>query len=239
LFGAVLEEIDFANDLPPTAKGWTVSELLAAEKSALGFYITGHPLEGYLDVLQRMKATKSSDLPGLNTGSRVTCGGIIADLQTRTTKKGDKFALLRLEDEAGGTKCVLWPEVYRKHSALLQNDTPAMITGRLELSEDNPPTIIVDQVQNLDAASRTNEFVVLRAPRQDDLSELFDAVLSLLSTHPGDCDVALEALTNDGTLVRIKANPALRVKRSDELEKALAKLGCKVSIEKVPASDNA
>ena len=234
LFGAVLEEIDFANDLPPTAKGWTVSELLAAEKAALGFYITGHPLEGYLDVLQRMKATKSSDLHGLNTGSRVTCGGIITDLQTRTTKKGDKFALLRLEDEAGGTKCVLWPEVYRKHSALLQNDTPAMITGRLELSEDNPPTIIVDQVQNLDAASRTNEFVVLRAPRQDDLSDLFDAVLSLLSSHPGDCDVALEALTNDGTLVRIKANPALRVKRSDELEKALAKLGCKVSIEKIP-----
>ena len=80
--------------------------------------------------------------------------GIISDLQTRTTKKGDKFALLRLEDEAGGTKCVLWPEVYRKYSTLLQNDLPVVIIGRLELSEDNPPTIIVDQVQSIDAASR-------------------------------------------------------------------------------------
>ena len=43
LFGGMPEEIDYANELSPTAKGWTSSEMLAAEKAALGFYITGHP----------------------------------------------------------------------------------------------------------------------------------------------------------------------------------------------------
>jgi DNA polymerase-3 subunit alpha len=231
LFGSVPEEIDYAREISPTIKGWTATEMLAAEKAALGFYISGHPLERYVEVLQNVKAVGSAELATLNTGSRVTCGGIIAELNMRTTKKGDKFALLRLEDEAGGTKCVLWPEVYRKHAALLQNDLPAVIIGRLELSEDNPPTIIVDQVQSIDAASRVNEFLVLRTPRADDFPTLCDSILGLLSSNPGDCEVALEALTENGTIVRIKANNALRVKRSSELEEALKKLGCGVSIE--------
>lgn len=156
----------------------------------------------------------------------------MSDLQIRVTKKGDKFALLRLEDEAGGTKCVLWPEVYRKNAAVLKNDVAAIVTGRLELSEDNPPTIIVEQVQTVEAASRINEYVVLRAPNQKDYSVYFDSILTILNAHPGDCDVTLETLVNDETVVRIKANPALRVRRSTELESQLKELGCAVSFEK-------
>jgi DNA polymerase-3 subunit alpha len=231
LFGAMPEEIDYANEISPAIKGWTAAEMLAAEKAALGFYISGHPLERYLEVLQNAKAVTSSELPNLNTGSRVTCGGIISDVQTRTTKKGDKFALLRLEDEAGGTKCVLWPEVYRKHSALLQNDLPVVIVGRLELSEDNPPSIIVDQVKSIDAAANISEFLVLRAPQAEDFLTVCDSILDVLNAHPGDCDVTLETVTDSGAVVRVKANNALRVKRSSELEEALKKLGCRVSVE--------
>ena len=237
LFGGMPEEIDFTKEISPTLKGWTPTEMLAAEKAALGFYISGHPLERYLEVLQNVKAVSSSELPNVTTGTRVTSGGIITDLQTRTTKKGDKFALLRLEDEAGGTKCVLWPEVYRKHTALLQNDLAVVIIGRLELSEDNPPTIIVDQVQSIDAASRSGEFLVLRTPQGDDFPTLCDEILGLLSSNPGDCDVTFEALIDNGTIVRVRANPALRVKRSSELEEALKKLGCRVSVEN-PANGN-
>jgi DNA polymerase-3 subunit alpha len=231
LFGAMPEEIDFANELSPNAKGWTSSEMLAAEKGALGFYITGHPLERYLETLQNMKAVRSSELPELTSGVRVTTGGIIGDLQIRTTKKGDKFALLRLEDEAGGTKCVLWPEVYRKYSALAQNELPVIVIGKLELSEDNPPTIIVDQVHSIDAKERGNEFLVLRTPKHDDFPTLCDSILMLLSANPGDCEVAIEALIEEGAVVRVKPNNALRVRRSGELEQALKALGCGVSIE--------
>jgi len=127
---------------------------------------------------------------------------------------------------------VLWPEVYRKHSALLQNDLPAIIIGRLELSEDNPPTIIVDQVQSIEASARQNEFLVLRPPQQEDLSTLYDSILSVLSTNPGDTEVAIETRTDNGLVVRIQANNALRVKRSSELEDALKKIGCVISFEK-------
>ena len=236
LFGGLPEEIDYSKELPPNAKGWNHTELLAAEKGALGFYITGHPLENYFEILQGYKAIKSTELPNLTTGIRVTSGGIISELQTRTTKKGDKFALLRLEDDLGGTKCVLWPEVYRKHSTILQSDLAVIITGRLELSDDGPATIIADQVQSLDAAAKSGEYVVLRTPAHDDYATLFDSILSLLSSNPGDCDVTVEALVDPATIVRVRANPALKVKRSEQLELALKNLGCSVTFEKIQST---
>jgi DNA polymerase-3 subunit alpha len=235
LFGTMPEEIDFANELPPTAKGWTLSEVLAAEKAALGFYISGHPLERYMETLKKAKAVKSSELAELTSGIRVSSGGIIGDLQIRTTKKGDKFGLFRLEDEAGSTKCVLWPEVYRKHGAVAQNESPVIVFGRLELSEDNPPTIIVDQVQSMDAAARVNEFLVLRTPAHEDFSTLCDSILTLINLHPGDCEVTLEALIDERTVVRVKPNDALRVRRSAELEQALKHIGCTVTFETLTA----
>ena len=119
----------------------------------------------------------------------------------------------------------------------MQDDLAVVIIGRLELSEDNPPTIIVDQVQSIDAASRTGEYLVLRTPQGDDFPTLCDEILGLLSSYPGDCDVTLEAVTDNGIIVRVKANQALRVKRSSELEEALKKLGCFVSVEN-PSNGN-
>jgi hypothetical protein len=123
--------------------------------------------------------------------------------------------------------------VYRKHSTVLQNELAAIIKGRLELSEDNPPTIIVDQVQTVEAVSETKEFVVLRTPKHEDYPSLFDSILSVLSSYPGDCDITLETEVDESTMVRVKANPALRIRRSPELEAALKDLGCQMAIERI------
>jgi len=233
LFGVVADDAGPAEELPRSPTPWTHTELLANEKAALGFYITGHPLGDYIWLLQSLKAARSVELSGLVSGVRICIGGIISDLQPRTTKKGDRFALLRLEDEAGGTKCVMWPETYRKYSAMLQNESPVLVTGRLELSEDNPPTVIADQVQSLDDILKNRELVVFQVPATDDQEGLFDAILHLINTHPGSCDVTLETVINADTLVRVKVNSALRVARTPKLESALKQLGCTVRIETV------
>ncbi|HEV8189330.1 MAG TPA: hypothetical protein VGP83_16370, partial [Pyrinomonadaceae bacterium] len=63
-------------------------------------------------------------------------------------------------------------------------------------------------------------------------STLCDSILTLLNSNPGDCEVTLEAVVGDGTVVRVKPNDALRVKRSTEFEQSLKELGCSVSIER-------
>jgi DNA polymerase-3 subunit alpha len=241
LFGAVIA--DETPEEVPQAKGWTATELLAAEKNALGFYITGHPLANYVDLLQSLKAAKSIELPNLRSGGRISIGGIISDLQPKTTKKGDRFALLRLEDESGGTKCVLWPETYRKHSNVVRNEAAVLITGRLELSEENPPNIIADQVQSLDDLQKNQELVVLQLPASEQTEPLFDSVLHLISSNPGNCDVAVETQLDAGILVRVKVNSSLRVQHSAKFEAELKELGCRVKVERAAyrsfaASDN-
>jgi DNA polymerase-3 subunit alpha len=232
LFGEAVEGTHSMDRLPPTAKGWTRAELLAAEKTALGFYITGHPLDRYLDLLQTLKTAKSVELPTLTSGNRISIGGIISDLQLKTTRKGDRFALLRLEDEAGGTKCVFWPEAYRKHLALLQNESAVVITGRLELSEDGPPSIIADHLQSLDAILKGAEIVVIRLPNSDDPERLFDDVLHLLHTNPGSCELMIELAVDTNTLVKVRPNSQLKIGRNEKLESALRELGCVVRAER-------
>jgi DNA polymerase III subunit alpha len=229
LFGN--EEVDAsgAEELPQVGPVWTRPQLLAAEKNALGFYITGHPLENYVDLLAQMNAARSAELPNLESGSRVKIGGILGDLQLKTTKKGDRFALFRVEDETGGTKCVAWPEAYRRHATLLQAELPALLTGRLELSEDNPPTIIVDQVQRLDGVSaRKTNHVVVRLPSEAQTESLLDGVLNVLNKNPGPFEVVLETKVEEDLLVRVRANPTLRVDHSRALISDLKQLGCMV-----------
>jgi len=239
LFASVAEDSCVVEQLAPAAIPWTRSQLLLAEKAALGFYITSHPLANYGDALQTSKALKSIDLPTVASGSRVTVGGIINDLQLRTTKKGDRFALLRLEDEGGGTKCVLWPETFRKFSAVVRNDLAALVSGRLEISEDGPPSIIVDQVQSLDDMLKAKEIMVLSVPQPEDPAQMFDSILHLINTHPGTCDIALEASFDEGLLVRIKVNSSLRLERSAKLEAALKQLGCGLKVERMAFAANA
>ena len=237
LFGSGFDDDNFIEQPATIGEPWTRSQLLLAEKAALGFYVTSHPLGSYLGLLQSSKAVKSVELPNLTSGARIHIGGIVNDLQPRTTKKGDRFALLRLEDEAGGTKCVLWPETYRKYGTIVKNELPVLVSGRLELSEDNPPSIIVDQVQSLDELVKAKEMVVLRVPAApDDPAELFDAILHLINTNTGNCDVMLEAAVDSDIVVRVKVSSTLRVKRSEEFESAVRKMGCVVKIEKMALS---
>jgi DNA polymerase-3 subunit alpha len=236
LFGSLPEEDGPTEHPPSTGEPWTRSQLLLAEKAALGFYVTAHPLASYAELLQSSKAIKSLELPNLTSGVRVSLAGIIGDLQPKTTKKGDRFALLRLEDEAGGTKCVLWPETYRKYSQLVKNELPVLVTGRLELAEDNPPSIIVDQIQSLDEMWKAKELVVLRVPPAPDPAELFDGILHLINSHAGNCDIMLETAVDD-LVVRVKVSSTLRVERSEKFEAAARKMGCVLKVERMALSN--
>jgi DNA polymerase-3 subunit alpha len=153
----------------------------------------------------------------------------VSDLTTRTTKKGDRFALFRLEDDSGGTKCVCWPEAYGKHSGLLQAELPALVSGRLELSEDNPPSVIVDLVQRLDGVRVSKpRSVFVGLPASSPTEDLFDNVLDALHKYPGSEDVVFEVMISDDTRVRVRANQALRVEHNPALVSELKQLGCSV-----------
>lgn len=228
LFGSVQAEVtDSISDLPE-AKAWMPMEMLAAEKKALGFYITGHPLDAHFETVSKLGAVSSAELAVQETGSRATIAGLVTALQLRTTKKGDRFAIFQLEDQAGSVKCVLWPEPYRRHSAMVADEATVLVTGRFEITDDGAITVIAERLTELSQAIQQKaRELVIRFPPHADSIKLSETVRALLEQSRGDCDVFVEVIS-EGALVRLRAHPTLKVQGSVEIESALIQLGCEV-----------
>jgi len=211
----------------PEATAWTPAEMLAAEKKALGFYITGHPLDAHAESISQLGVVASGELASLETGSRATIAGVVTDLQLRTTKKGDRFAIFRLEDHLGSVKCVLWPEPYSRYSGVVQDQAPVLVTGRAEIDESSA-TVFAEKVVDLNGAvQRKARELVIRLPRGVDAVALCDRIIGLLEQSKGECDVLVE-LPIEGSLVHLRAHHSLKVQGSGEIEAALREFGCEV-----------
>jgi len=229
LFGGTDSEPVEEHGVLPQATPWTGTEMLASEKKALGFYITGHPLDGYAEVISSLGAVSTIDISSLETGSPARIAGLITDLQLRTTKKGSRFAILRLEDQGGAVKCVLWPESFNKNESRLKDNAAVLITGKAEITEDAAATVFAEDVLALDEAiQRRARELVIRLPATDDASVLCENISAVLERSKGDCEVFVE-MTLEGGLVLIRAHPSLKVQGSVELEQALRDLGCEIT----------
>ncbi|HEY5075004.1 MAG TPA: DNA polymerase III subunit alpha, partial [Pyrinomonadaceae bacterium] len=236
--GEQMQAPDAASDLPG-AEAWTASEMLAAEKKAVGFYVTGHPLEAHFEIVSKLGAVSSAELGQQESGSRATIAGLITDLQLRTTKKGDRFAIFRLEDQAGSIKCVLWPEPFRRQNGIVAEEATVLVTGRAEISDDGVITVIAEKLTELtQAVQQKARELIIGIPTATDSAQLCEAVKKLLEQSKGDCDVFVEVVAG-GMLVRVRTHPSLKVQGSAEIESALRNLGCEVRWEGFAAAKQA
>ncbi|MGH2686345.1 MAG: DNA polymerase III subunit alpha, partial [Actinomycetota bacterium] len=96
-----------------TGEEFEKSALLAWEKQMLGQFVTDHPLLAVRDRLEARVDLEISELPSLGDGDVVTVAGIVGTIARRFTKKGDLYAIFRLEDLAGGVQIVAFQGVFQ------------------------------------------------------------------------------------------------------------------------------
>lgn len=210
----------------PETDSWSHMDLLNHEKSSLGFYISGHPLDNYVETLGELRMSNILCLGGLVPGAYIQAGGIVADLQIRTTKKGDRFALIRLEDQTGGVKCVVWPEVFNRYKIFLEKDSALLVAGKLETGDESSATIIVEEVSKLEEVRQKKARRLVIELSDHNLSEnKLDDLWHTLSSHKGDCEVFLE-MDLGGLRVKTRVHNSLRVEGSLKLETVLRGQGC-------------
>lgn len=150
LFG---EDSDFeaAVEIPlPSIPEMALEDMLREEKTLIGFYVTGHPLDQYQSVLKKymplFQFKEENDFPN---GKQVKVGGIISSCVIRTTKRGETMAILTLEDYSSNISVVVFPKAYRESLKALFQDNIVGVTGRLSI-EDTEVKIIANQVQTLE-----------------------------------------------------------------------------------------
>jgi DNA polymerase-3 subunit alpha len=117
----------------PDVEEWPAKELLAFEKEALGFYISGHPLDRYRADLKRYANASTIDFAeSKRPAGPAAVGGVVAAYRERPTKKGDgKIAFFQLEDAAGQLEVVVFPKTFEKVRQVLVPEEPILCTGKV------------------------------------------------------------------------------------------------------------
>jgi DNA polymerase-3 subunit alpha len=117
----------------PEVEAWSQKQLLAFEKEALGFYVSGHPLDRYRGDLQRYaSATTSEFLGGTKSVGEHSIGGIVSQYREMITKKGDKMARFQLEDAEGSLEVIAFPKTFERVRHVLVSDEPILCTGAVK-----------------------------------------------------------------------------------------------------------
>jgi DNA polymerase III subunit alpha len=112
---------------------WTQKQLLAFEKEALGFYVSGHPLDRFRGDLQRYATASTSEfLAGAKNPGEHSVGGIVSQYREMITKKGDKMARFQLEDAEGSLEVIAFPKTFEKVRHVLVSDEPILCSGTVK-----------------------------------------------------------------------------------------------------------
>jgi len=207
-------------DVPP----WQAKEVLKAEREALGFYITAHPLDKYETDLARFTTGKIENLRNRTEATKVSLGGVIQGLRLRNSKKGKRYASFTLEDKTGTMEVLCWPETYQRCEAQLAGEEPVCVSGTLEVGEDRRQ-VIADDVVSLEGAREKavqQVHFALRADRVDDGK--LHSLKETLDRHRGDCPAFLHLLLPDRTETVIALPCELRVAPTEGMIEAVEEL---------------
>ncbi|UCG63520.1 MAG: DNA polymerase III subunit alpha [Deltaproteobacteria bacterium] len=171
---------------------WADEEKLRKEKESLGFYITGHPLDGFADAITQFATTTTQDLVNIKDKAVVRLAGLVNSMRIKRTRKGDKMATIRLEDKQGFTEVVAFPDVFARCAPILNDDKPLLVTGEAEAG-DNVVKIRAQDIVALETVKQKSIKSISIPISQDGLTRSSLIKLrGLLFRYPGDCKLVFK-----------------------------------------------
>ncbi len=112
-------------------------EMLRDERELLGFYVTGHPLGEYADIIRTYATHSLADVASLPKDTGVNVGGIIASLKKKQSRKGADYAMFRIEDEDGDALCLVFDKLYQQIGPLLEENAPVFVSALVDRDGDD------------------------------------------------------------------------------------------------------
>jgi DNA polymerase III subunit alpha len=113
---------------------WAMEKILEGEKETLGFYLSSHPLQRYEKELNQFITSKLAELNTDRKQSIIIAGWSTA-IKTIITKRGDRMAVVTLEDDTGRLEITLFSEAYNNYRHLLNKDQLLIVEGEVSIDE--------------------------------------------------------------------------------------------------------
>jgi len=123
--------------LPSNVDTWTSAERLEREFGAIGFHLSGHPLDAYQDLFDKLRVQRWLDFErAVNDGATAgRLAGTVSARQDRRTKKGTPMMILTLTDQSGSFECISFSEGIEQFGSHLVVGTSVL----LEVAADSRP----------------------------------------------------------------------------------------------------
>jgi DNA polymerase III subunit alpha len=182
---------------------WDADQRLAFEKEVLGFYISGHPLARYREVVEPLGITTSADLAAKGHGARVVLFGHAVGLKETSTKGGNRMAFFTLEDMDGAVEVTVFPEPFKAAAVCLRSGEAVLVRGRVD-DGDKGRVVLAEDVRLLEQALAESggrprngatagepSACRIRVTPGEDPSGALAAVRQLCGEHPGRVPVFL------------------------------------------------
>ena len=143
----------------PRVEPWNEGETLVAEKEALGFYVSSHPLDQIADLARslanattKMVREKDARVPHDARVSMALCVQAVRTIVIKSGKNvGAKMGVVALEDREGGIEAVAFADAFTKFQPLLVPDSIVFVVGRVDHNRGSPQ-VIIEKVIPLDRA---------------------------------------------------------------------------------------
>ena len=145
------------DDLPePRLAGtpdWLPAERLSEEFKAIGFYLSGHPLDDYMPALKRKDVLTLDEVTAKAERGpfMAKMAGVVAGRQERKSARGNRFAFAQLSDPSGAFEVTLFSEVLEKSREFLETGAKVVITAEATMESDQLK-LLVRSVGPVDAA---------------------------------------------------------------------------------------
>ncbi len=182
----------------PIVSAWSERDRLREEKERLGFYISGHPLERYRDLVELYSLEAKTTNLRARRDRKVEVPCVVTETSVRTARKdGREWARLTIEDFHGTATTLVFGDVWQKNRDLLTDDRPVLIAGTVSGNsrDDDDPPIFLDSVRPLADVRDEGQVGILIELREDEQPEpgAFTRARELLEASPGRGPLYLEA----------------------------------------------
>ncbi len=204
-----------ANEHLPDIPEWPQAQILANEKSLLGFYLSGHPLERYRAEIDEFSDFTTASLKNARDGQEVRMIGLIQAVKLTTTKKtNERMAIIGLEDMDGAMELVVFPSSYQNMSSYLKEGMVVVVKGKVNF-RDGLPKMVAQEMAGIEEVYGLIKTIHVNVSKAGKV--VFEKLKERLKRFPGKVPVYLELDTKNYKSVQILVGEDLFVTPSEVL----------------------